>query len=100
MRVDQLHVPMVSLRAQAAIVRDRLRSAGDKTDVTFDELIADAQETIEIVARFLALLAFFKQGVLQFRQSGPFESLHVRWIADNDTETNVNAVAMSEEDFA
>lgn len=99
-RVDQLHVPMVSLRAQAAIVRDRLRSAGDKTDVTFDELIADAQETIEIVARFLALLAFFKQGVLQFRQSGPFESLHVRWIADNDTETNVNAVAMSEEDFA
>lgn len=99
-RVDQLHVPMVSLRAQAAIVRDRLRSAGDKTDVTFDELIADAQETIEIVARFLALLAFFKQGVLQFRQSGPFESLHVRWIADNDTETIVNAVAMSEEDFA
>ena len=99
-RIDQLHVPMVSLRAQAAIVRDRLRSAGDKTDVTFDELIADAQETIEIVARFLALLAFFKQGVLQFRQSGPFESLHVRWIADNDTETNVNAVAMSEEDFA
>lgn len=99
-RVDQLHVPMVSLRAQAAIVRDRLRSAGDKTDVTFDELIADAQETIEIVARFLALLAFFKQGVLQFRQSGPFENLHVRWIADNDTETNVNAVAMSEEDFA
>lgn len=99
-RVDQLHVPMVSLRAQAAIVRDRLRSAGDKTDITFDELIADARETIEIVARFLALLAFFKQGVLQFRQSGPFESLHVRWIADNDTETNVNAVAMSEEDFA
>ncbi|MDK6228614.1 hypothetical protein, partial [Klebsiella variicola] len=50
--VSQLHVPLVDLRMQAGIVRERLRIAGDRADVTFAELISDAKEKIEVVARF------------------------------------------------
>ena len=75
--VHQLHVPLVDLRAQAAVVRDRLRASDGA--VTFDELVADASGRIEVVARFLALLAFFKQGVVRFRQDGPYETLYLRW---------------------
>ncbi|PLS30524.1 cell division protein ScpA [Bifidobacterium margollesii] len=79
--VGQLHVPLVDLRAQATVVRDRLRSlSGGST--TFDELTQDAS-VAETVARFLALLAFFRQGSVQFRQDGPYAVLHVRWVVDD-----------------
>lgn len=98
--VHQLHVPLVDLRMQAGVVRDKLRAAGDKTDVSFAELIADTQTTSEVVARFLALLAFFKQGVVQFKQDQPFDDLHVRWLVSNDSPDTVDVVAISEGDFA
>ncbi|MFD0705098.1 segregation and condensation protein A [Alloscardovia venturai] len=98
--IRQLHVPIVDLRVQAGIVRDKLRVAGDKVDVTFTSLISDTHQTIEVVARFLALLAFFKQGVVQFKQDRPFEELHVRWLSDNDSPNTVDVVAISEGDFA
>ncbi len=98
--VRQLHIPLVDLRLQASVVRDKLRAAGNKTDVTFAELIADTTQKIEIVARFLALLAFFKQGVVQFKQDEPFDELHVRWLSEHDTTENTDVVAISEGDFA
>lgn len=78
--VHQLHVPLVDLKLQAAIVRDRLRARAGEA-VAFSELIADAAERVEIVGRFLALLVFFKQGAVQFRQDGPYEPLWLRWVA-------------------
>ena len=45
-----------------------------------------------------AVLVFFKQGVLQYRQNGPFEELHLRWVAGvDDAMSDVN---ISEGDFA
>ena len=76
--VHQLHMPMVDLRAQSMLVRDRLRALPAGGSMTFAELTADAAGAIEVVARFLAVLAFFKQGVLQFKQAGPYETLHLR----------------------
>lgn len=98
--INQLHIPLIDLRVQAGIVRDRLRAAGNKTDVTFAQIIEDAKATIEIVARFLALLAFFKQGVVQFKQDEPFDDLHVRWLMAQDSPEAVDVVAISEGDFA
>lgn len=98
--VSQLHVPLVDLRMQAGIVRERLRLAGDRADVTFAELISDAKEKIEVVARFLAILTFFKQGVVQLKQAQPFDDLHVRWLNEMDTAETVDVVAISEGDFA
>lgn len=95
--VHQLHVPLVDLREQSALVRDRLRALPHGASMTFAELTADTHTAIEVVARFLAVLAFFKQGTLQFRQSGPYEPLHLRWVADADAGGDVD---ISEQDFA
>ena len=91
--LHQLHVPLVDLRAQAAVVRDR--PAGGS--MTFAELTRDAHRRVEVVARFLAVLVFFKQGVLQFRQAGPFETLHLRWVED---ARDAGVVDIAEGDFA
>lgn len=82
--VSQLHVPLVDLREQAGVVRERLRALPHGASMTFAELTEDAHGRTEIVARFLAVLSFFKQGALQLRQDGPYAVLHVRWVPDAD----------------
>ena len=99
--IHQLHVPLVDLRAQSLVVRDRLiaalESKGDPS-MSFSELTRDCTSRIEVVARFMAVLVFFKQGVLQYQQDGPFAELHLRWVSGVD-ET-MNDVNISEGDFA
>ena len=99
--IHQLHVPLVDLRAQSLVVRDRLIAAlefkGDQS-MSFSELTRDCTSRIEVVARFMAVLVFFKQGVLQYQQDGPFAELHLRWVSGVDeTMSDVN---ISEGDFA
>lgn len=99
--IHQLHVPLVDLRAQSLVVRDRLiaalESKGDQS-ISFSELTRDCTSRIEVVARFMAVLVFFKQGVLQYQQDGPFAELHLRWVPSVDeTMSDVN---ISEGDFA
>ena len=76
----QLHVPLVDLEEQARLVRARLDTLGEGGSLTFAQLTDDAQGRAEVVARFLAVLALFKQGLVQFRQHGPYETLHLRWM--------------------
>lgn len=99
--IHQLHVPLVDLRAQSLVVRDRLiaalESKGDQS-MSFSELTRDCTSRIEVVARFMAVLVFFKQGVLQYQQDGPFAELHLRWVPGVD-ET-MGDVNISEGDFA
>lgn len=99
--IHQLHVPLVDLRAQSLVVRDRLiaalESKGDQS-ISFSELTRDCTSRIEVVARFMAVLVFFKQGVLQYQQDGPFAELHLRWVPGvAETMSDVN---ISEGDFA
>jgi segregation and condensation protein A len=74
--VAHLHTPTVSVREQAAIVSDRLRRSGT---ATFRSLTADCRATVEIVARFLALLDLFRDGFVAFEQLAPLGDLLVRW---------------------
>lgn len=94
---QQLHVPLVDLREQAAVVRERLRALPQGSSMTFAELAADANGRIETVARFLAVLAFFKQGSVQFRQDDAYEPLHLRWVPGTDDDGYAD---ISEKDFA
>ncbi|MDF7664116.1 segregation/condensation protein A [Bifidobacterium sp. ESL0763] len=96
-RLDQLHVAQVDLKRQSRLVRQRLRGLGEGESMTFGELTADADGTLVVVARFLAILLFFKQGVLQYKQSGPFEDLHLRWVPGADDGGDVE---VDEGDFA
>ncbi|MBC9823502.1 ScpA family protein [Terrabacter sp. MAHUQ-38] len=74
--LDHLHAPQVSVREQAAIIVERLRSRGQ---VSFRSLVADADSTLVIVARFLALLELFKEAAIAFEQAEALGELDIRW---------------------
>jgi segregation and condensation protein A len=71
-----LHMGRVSVREHAAVLRLRLAEAGE---ATFSELVADCDHTLEIVARFLALLELYRESTVQFEQVEALTELHVRW---------------------
>jgi segregation and condensation protein A len=84
--ISHLHAPAVSVREQAAVLADRLRHGGA---ATFRALTADAGETLVVVARFLALLELFREGLVGFDQVTPLGELTVRWTGDGDGDVAV-----------
>lgn len=81
--LDHLHDPQVSVREQAAVVVNKLRSG---TSMSFRALTADADTTAVVVARFLALLELFREGVVAFDQAAALGELTVRWTGAEPTE--------------
>jgi segregation and condensation protein A len=82
-----LHAPAVSVREQAALVVDRLRR---HTTMTFRALSGDSPDTLTTVARFLALLELFREGVVSFDQVVPMGELTVRWTGGTDGEVEID----------
>lgn len=78
--VEQLHVPVVDFRAQAHVVARRLAALGAGKSATFEQLVEGAHTSVEVAARFLAVLVLFKQGAVQFKQERPFAPLLLRWV--------------------
>ncbi|HKD97460.1 MAG TPA: segregation/condensation protein A [Micromonosporaceae bacterium] len=79
--IEHLHLVRVSIREHAAILRQKLVRL---ETATFRGLCADCQSTLEIVARFLALLELYREGLVIFDQVDPLGELTVRWIGDPD----------------
>ncbi len=73
---SHLYTPTVSVREQAAVVADRLRTAGS---ATFRSLVRDAGSATVVVARFLALLELYREGAVAFEQVTPLGELSIRW---------------------
>ncbi|MEV0157449.1 ScpA family protein [Micromonospora sp. NPDC050686] len=90
--IAHVHLVRVSVREHAEIISGRLRRAGT---ATFSALCADCDITLEVVARFLALLELYRQGLVAFVQDQALEELTVRWTgpADGDTELHVDEYA-------
>jgi segregation and condensation protein A len=84
--LEHLHAPQVSVREQAAIIVARLRGRGQ---ASFRSLVADAESTLVIVARFLALLELFKEAAIAFEQAEPLGELDVRWTGADDGEVDI-----------
>ena len=84
--LTHIHAPAVSVREQALRVVGSLRAHGT---LTFRSLVADAPDTMTKVARFLALLELFREGVVGFDQLTPLGELTVRWTGDEDTEVEI-----------
>ena len=82
-----IHAPTVSVREQATVVIGRLQGSGT---MTFRALAADAPDTMTRVARFLALLELFREGVVSFDQMTPMGELSIRWTGSDDTEIEIN----------
>ncbi|MGY1831999.1 segregation and condensation protein A [Geodermatophilus sp. SYSU D01180] len=74
--VSHLHAPPVSVAEQLLAVRSALIGAGT---LTFRALTAECSSTLEVVARFLALLELYRQQRVTFTQLTPLGELHVRW---------------------
>jgi segregation and condensation protein A len=81
-----IHVQRVSVREQAGVIVDRLRRSGT---MTFRALVADAESTLIVVGRFLALLELYREQVVVFEQLTPLGDLTVRWIGTGDGEIAV-----------
>jgi segregation and condensation protein A len=84
--LSHIHAPAVSVREQAGVVVGQLRTHGT---LTFRALASDAPDTMTRVARFLALLELFREGVVAFDQMTPLGELTVRWTGAEDQEIDI-----------
>jgi segregation and condensation protein A len=73
-----LHGSPVSVKEQAEILGLKLKQG---RPLSFRALISDAESTLVVVARFLALLEMFRDKVVAFDQLLPLGDLTVHWTA-------------------
>ncbi|MGW0466227.1 segregation/condensation protein A [Streptomyces sp. NPDC003027] len=74
--VDHIHAPLVSVREQAEVVVALLKERGT---VTFRELAQGAEDTLTVVARFLALLELYRERAIALEQQDALGELTVTW---------------------
>ncbi|GAA1233329.1 MULTISPECIES: segregation/condensation protein A [Streptomyces] len=85
--VDHIHAPLVSVREQAGLVVARLRELGE---ASFRVLVEDTDDTLTVVARFLALLELYREKVVSLDQEEALGELLVRWTGgESDGEPTV-----------
>ena len=82
-----IHAPQVSVREQASVLVDRLRRLRTST---FRALVSDADDTVTVVARFLALLELYREGAVAFDQIQPLGELTIRWMGSESGDFEVS----------
>ena len=85
--IDHLHQPTVSVAEQASKMVEQLRRTGR---MTFRGLTADAENTLVVIARFLALLELYKEGVIRFEQMISLGELQITWVGSAQGEVRVS----------
>ena len=84
--IQHLHMALVSVAEESKMVVEALRHS--KT-LSFRNLISDADSTLVIVARFLALLDLYRQGVLRFDQVIALGELQISWTGSLEGEVEI-----------
>ncbi|WP_051844771.1 segregation and condensation protein A [Streptomyces sp. NRRL S-813] len=79
--VDHIHAPLVSVREQAGIVVARLKELGE---ASFRALVEDTDDTLTVVARFLALLELYREKAVALEQEAALGELMVRWTGGDE----------------
>lgn len=85
--IEHIHRPLVSVAEEAVKIVDELRRTGKST---FRHLISDATSTLVVVARFLALLELYREGVVRFEQVIALGELAVTWTGSASGEIEVS----------
>ena len=85
--IDHLHQPTVSVAEQASKIVEQLRRT---SRMTFRGLTADAENTLVVIARFLALLELYKEGVIRFEQMISLGELQITWVGTAAGEVRVS----------
>ena len=81
--VEHLHSVLVSVAEESRLVVDALRKG---RTMSFRSLIAEADSTLVVVARFLALLDLYRQGALRFEQVIALGELQISWVGSDEGE--------------
>jgi len=84
--VEHLHMALVSVSEQSKLVVEALRHS--KT-MSFRSLCHDADSTLVVVARFLALLDLYRQGNLRFNQVIALGELQISWTGSDEGEVEI-----------
>lgn len=79
--LDHVHAPRVNIREHAALILERLQALGR---ASFRTLCEGCGETIEVIARFLALLELYRDGRVSFEQDAPLGELQVCWRREHE----------------
>lgn len=85
--IEHLHMALVSVAEESKHVVESLRS---HRTMSFRALISDAENTLVVVARFLALLDLYRQGVLRFEQVMALGDLQITWTGSDTGEVEVS----------
>jgi segregation and condensation protein A len=81
--LEHLHSALVSVAEESKIVVEALRKG---RTLSFRSLIAEADSTLVVVARFLALLDLYRQGALRFEQVIALGELQISWVGSDEGE--------------
>jgi segregation and condensation protein A len=81
--VHHLHSSSVRVAEESKRVVEALRAG---RTLSFRNLISDADSTLVVVARFLALLDLYRQGVLRFDQVMALGELQISWTGSDSGE--------------
>ena len=84
--IEHLHTALVSVSEQSKLVVEALRHS--KT-MSFRSLCHDADSTMVVVARFLALLDLYRQGNLRFDQVIALGELQISWTGSEEGEVEI-----------
>lgn len=85
--IGHVHAPKVSVREQAEIIAGMLQQRGA---ASFRQLVADADNRLVVVGRFLALLELYREGAVRFEQAAGLAELHIRWSAEDGAEIEID----------
>ncbi|WP_374727363.1 segregation and condensation protein A [Haloactinomyces albus] len=88
--LEHLHQHRISVREHAAVLRVLL---AEKGVADFAELVGDCEHSLEVVARFLALLELYRETAVLFEQEDPLGELVVHWVGGDLQQARADAEA-------
>lgn len=74
--VSHVHAPRVNVAEHVRVLTERLSMLGS---ASFADLCADCRETIEVIARFLAVLELLREGRISVSQPAALAALGLCW---------------------
>jgi segregation and condensation protein A len=77
--LDLSHVTPIRFSVADAILEVHERMRGREDSASFRELVADCEERIHVVVRFLALLELYREGKVELQQGATFGEIEIEW---------------------
>ena len=77
--LDLTHVTPIRYTIAEALTAVERRIEDFGRAASFRDLVADCDERIQVVVRFLALLELYRDGRVELRQGATFGEIHVEW---------------------